>query len=245
MKKSAFISDLIFTFLVIDVFTLCLFRYLGMGLIGAMLLSILCGALASVGIGALLQSKRKSVLLKKSDETKKEKLLVHLALLSDEKKTQFFQNVLSAQRFAKGKLTTENEFYFIKMRFSPITPDEIAVLSRQRTSKQKVLLCSAIEDAAKTLCDKLQIRVLTGNETYTLIKKADALPQTFLGEQSPVNKRKMHLRLCFSKTNSRRFLVGGVLLLLTSLLTPFPYYYLVFGSILLLTAVFIRIFGYA
>jgi hypothetical protein len=39
-------------------------------------------------------------------------------------------------------------------------------------------------------------------------------------------------------------LVAGALVLLTSLITPFPYYYLTFGSLLLLIATLIRFFGY-
>lgn len=94
------------------------------------------------------------------------------------------------------------------------------------------------------LCDTLHIRVWTGKEVYNLIKEADALPKQYLGEPTPQNKRQIRLRLCFAKRNSRRFLVGGCLILLTSLLTPFPYYYLIFGSILLLVAILVRIFGY-
>ncbi len=248
MKKSAFISDLLFTFLLTSVFFLCLFRYLGSSLLLSFLFASLCGVIATLGVGALGQSKRKRQSFTRFESTQKDKLLAHLSLLSDAQKTTLFQNVLSktspVQRFSPLRLTGENTLYFLKLRFSPVCADEIAALSRVKTAKEKVLLCNFIEEEAKTLCETLNIRVWTGNEVYALVKNADALPERYLGEPTPKNKRQIRLRLCFAKRNSRRFLTGGCLILLTSLVTPFPYYYLIFGSILLLIALFVRIFGY-
>ena len=62
--------------------------------------------------------------------------------------------------------------------------------------------------------------------------------------QKAAPKKKKRLRAWFAKSNSRRFLLGGTLILLTSLITPFPLYYIILGSALVLSAVFVRIFGY-
>ncbi len=249
MKKSAFISDLLFTFFTVSIFFLCLFRYLGLHMSLSLLFCILCGGIATFSVGVFSQNKRKRLHLKRFEEGRKNKLLSHLSLLSDAQKTNFFQTVLSqtenVRRFSTLRLTSENTFYFLKIRFSAVTADEIARLSRIKTSKQKILLCNLIDEDAITLCETLGVRVWTGNEIYDLVKSANALPETYLGEPTPKDKRKIRLRVCFSKRNARRFFVGGALLLLTSLITPFPYYYLLFGSILLVTAVCIRIFGYA
>ena len=248
MKKTAFISDLIFTFVLTSVFFLCFFRYLGSSIVLAFFFAILCGSIATFGVSMLGISKRKKFFLKRSDMAQKAKLLTHLSLLSSASKSTFLQNVLSQtdtiKRFSAFRLIGEKKYYFLKIRFSPVTADEIADIARVKTAKEKILLCDTIEENAKTLCDNLNIRVFNGEKVYTLVKEANALPDTYLGESTPQNKRKMRIRICFSKNNSRRFLVGGCLLLLTSLITPFPYYYLVFGSILLLFALFIRIFGY-
>ena len=112
MKKSAFISDLIFTFLAAGIFTLCLFRYLRIDLFPSFLLAVVCGALAACAVGAFLASRRKTHFLKKSDEAQKEKLLLHLCLLSDVQKTNYFYNVLrkqyaEARRFSRLRVATE------------------------------------------------------------------------------------------------------------------------------------------
>lgn len=249
MKRSAFISDIIFAFFCASLFTLCLFRYLGIGLFLAILLAIVCGALTAASVGSFLQSRRRTLFLKKSDEAQKEKLLLHLAFLSDEGKTQFFLERLSApdkpaKRFGRLRVYTEDTFYFLRFSLAPVTSDEVLSIIRLKTNKEKTLLCSKIEESAYALAEKLSIKVLTGEQVYTLVKERNALPETYLGEETAKAKRKRRFHLWFSRGNAKRFLVAAALTLVTALLSPFPYYYLVFGGLLLLSALFIRVFGY-
>lgn len=248
MKRSAFISDIIFAFFVGFLCTLLIFRYVGIGLIAALCLSALCGILTACATFTLLQSKRKTIFLKRSDEAQKSKLLFHLACLSDEEKTTFFQERLSTdnaiKRFSRLRLTSENCFYLLHFSFAPVTADEVAAFSRLKTSKEKVLLCSTIEDNAYALAEKLHVRTLTGNEVYALLKDNDGLPERYLGEENPLEKRKRRLELWFSRKNAKPFLTAAALTLFTAFVSPFPYYYFIFGGILLLTSVLVRIFGY-
>ena len=250
MKKSAFLSDVFFAFFTVGIFTLCLFRYLGLRLVVALLLAAICGVLAAGGVGSLLQSKRKSFFLKKSDEAQKQRLLTHLALLSDERKTQFFLKALSdetsfAKRFGRLRLYTQEAFYFLSFRFAPLSADEVANAARLKTAKRKIFLCAQTDEEALRLSKQLGVEIVTGEAVYSMVKSREALPETYLCDEKKEEKRKRRLHACFAKANGKRFLVGGVLILLTSLLTPFPYYYLVFGSLLLVAAVLIRIFGYS
>lgn len=248
MKKSAFISDLMFTFFSAALFTLCLFRYLKIGFFPALVLAILCGALASFSVGAFLQSKRRTYFLKKSDEAQKEKLLRHLLFLSDEGKTKFFIERLStpdfpAKRFGRLYVYTQDALYNLRFSFTPVSADETLRFSRVNTKKQKILLCNTVDPTARSLAQNLNIQVFTGEQVYAFLKKRDALPQVFLGEEAEP-KRKRRFRLWFSKSNARRFLLAAVLTLVSALVSPFPYYYILFGGILLLSALFLRIFGY-
>lgn len=247
MKRSAFISDIIFAFFVGFLCTLFLFRYVGIRLFPALLLSAVCGILTACAIFTLLQSKRKTLFLKRSDEAQKSKLLFHLACLSDEEKTNFFLQRLSGEnpvkRFNRLRLISEEYFYLIHFTFAPVTADEVAAFSRLKTSKEKVLLCSTIEDNAYALAEKLNVRALTGNEVYAMLKDMDGLPAEYLGEESPDKKRKRRLELWFSRKNAKPFLTAAALTLLTALVSPFPYYYFIFGGILLIISVIIRVFG--
>ena len=247
MKKSAFYSDVLFTFSLTAIFTLCFFRYLKISVTPAFILAVVCGILSATANGAWLQSKRKNLLLKKSDETKKQKLLLHLALLSDGKKTDFFQAHFAksgeVKRFSALRLVTPTAFYFLFFRFKAVTADEVSAVFRFKSNKQKIILCNEADDSAVRLCLRLGVTLLDGTSVYETLKRAQSLPESYLGEEAAQDKRQRRRRLCFAKNNSKRFLISGALVLLSSLFTPFPYYYFIFGSALLLVAIVIRIFG--
>ena len=251
MKKFAFISDLIFTFFVSGLLSLCFFRFLRVGIFLAFLLALLCGFLTTMAIGAILRAKRKNLYLKKSDETQKQKLLFHFALLSEKSLTEFFRDFLT-QKTELGEIKTttrlrlhaKEKLFFLLFPLTPLSVDEILKIAKIKTEKEKILFCSALQADANALCARFGITVKTGDEVYLLLKKANALPDKYLGEELPQVRRKRNFRLWFSKANAKRFLVGGGFILLASLITPFFYYYLLLGAGLLLVALFVRIFGY-
>jgi hypothetical protein len=252
MNKSAFISDLIFTLFISWLFTLCIFRYVGAPLLTALILSVFCGVLCTCALGAFWQNKRKTVLLKRSETAVKEKLDLHLCLLTPPRALDMFYRVFlqteqfeNVQKQGKNRLITKQQLYFFYFRFTPITADDVATIARVFTTKEKVLVCLQLEDAAFQLCHRLGITAQTGEWAYLFLKKHDALPKTFLGDTLKENKRKRTLRLCLAKNNARRFFVGALFILALSLITPFPLYYLLFASLLLITALCIRIFGYS
>ncbi len=249
MKKLAFLSDLIFTLFMSGTVTLFLFRYMGVPLSLSLLLSLVCGLLAALSVGALLKAKRKRLTVKKSDAAGTEKLLLHLALLSDEEKTEYLRDSLSTaeepmKRFGKLRIFTQTQFFFLKFSLTPLSIDEIPNLARLKTGKKKILLCGKIDDDARLLCARLDIEARTGEWLYDRLKQTAALPERYLGDE-PVKKRTAKLKLGFSKRNAKRFLVSGGLILLLSRLTPFYYYYLLLGGLLLFVALFVRIFGQA
>jgi hypothetical protein len=244
MKKFAFLSDVLFSFFVSFLFTLFLFRYMRITLPLAFTLALLCGGLTASAVGAILQTRRKNLYLKKSDEAQKEKLMLHLAILSDEQKTKLFAELLSAKRFGKLKLYTDERFYALRFSLAPVNADEVLAYSRLKTGKPKTILCAKIEESAYKLCQKLGIQVQAGDEVYALFKEKNALPKAYLGEESTEKKYGRRVRLWFSRANAKGFLACAALLLLTALISPFPYYYFVFGGLFLVASVLIRIFGY-
>ncbi len=249
MKKIAFFSDLIFTFSISGIFTLVLFRYLKIPLFLALLLAVLCGGLTALAVSCLTRLRKNKRIVKAKSEEEKQKLLLHLALLSDEEKTEFFKVALSTPddplgRFGRLRLFSKTEFYFLKFSLTPLSADEIPNLARLKTGKNKVLLCAQIEEDALRLCSRLHIEVRTGEWVYDRLREKNALPERFLGDKSDAPNPPKRRRLWFAKRNAKRFLLGGGLILLLSRLSPFTYYYLAAGCILLCASAFIRIFGY-
>lgn len=248
MKKSAFISDVLFYGLLVGTFTLCLFRFLRLRLFTSVMLGGVCGILSACAATSLLMQRRKNFSLKRSEEGKKERLLEHLCLLSDEKKTQLLCSAFSkstqstVRQMGKLRMAGEENFYFLHLKFAPVTADEVASAARWKTGKQRVLVCNLIEENALALGEKLGVRICTGEDIYQAVKTAEELPDKFLGDVAKTPKRRV--RLWLSKRNAKGFFTGGLLLLLSSLFSPFPYYYLVFGGVLFLLAFCVKIFGY-
>ena len=177
----------------------------------------------------------------------KEKLFLHLALCSDEQKTQFFEQLLAldtpVKRFSKLRIYSATAFFQIHCGFLAVTKEDVASFSRLKTGKNKTILCTQIHEDALTLATRLNITTLHADDIFSLVKKHDAFPENFLGEHIPQPKKK-RFHLYFSKQNGKRFFTSGLGLLVLSLFTPFSYYYCIFGCLLLLIALFIRLFGF-
>ena len=103
MKKSAFISDIVFAFLVIFLPAVCLFRYWRFPLAAAAALAALTGAFASLLTYFFLRWKREKLCLKKQDEETRDKLLLHLALQGKEENVKYFAEFFSAHDAEGGK----------------------------------------------------------------------------------------------------------------------------------------------
>ena len=135
--------------------------------------------------------------------------MLHLALLSEDKQTAFFKDAIPSdeplQRFGRLRLYSKEKFYFLNFRLTPVNADDITKYARLKTSKEKILLCSDIDPSSVGLCQKLNIRIKTGEDVYFLLKENGKLPETFLGEVQGESKPKKHLKICLSKRNAKAF----------------------------------------
>ncbi len=242
MKKSAFISDLVFAFSLTFIATLCILRFHRVHFFLALFFAAFIGGGVTLAVYGYLSDKRKKFFLKKSDEAEKEKLLLHLSLLPSRKQKEFFSSRLGG-KIVNGSIELENEILLVDFRFEPLPPDRLGAFIRKKSEKTKKLLCNDLTEESKRLCERFGVQTLVATEVYTLLKEQGVLPKKYFGEESFSEKKKRQFSFWFSKANSKRFLLAGSLVLLTSLVTPFPYYYVVFGSILLTVAALTRIFG--
>lgn len=287
MKKTAFVSDLLFAFFVAFLFALCLFRHLSLSLPLALALAAAVGFVATLPVYAHLRRKSARAARKAEDETNAQNLLLHLALSPAKQNAEYFRTLFTLPDFLKQdplslartasnalpaptapllpnapetpptaayKLRSLSGMYVIDAPAALVFPvftmrpadgDLVAVVIRQKTPKQKLLLCSELTKEARSLSASFGIRTQTGAELYALLKSFSFLPEHY--EYTPLPqpaRRERKKRQWFKKSNSHRFLIGGIMLLTTSFLTPFPRYYLVIGIALLAAATLVRVFGY-
>lgn len=242
MKQLPVAADAVFyaacTFLPI----LCILRYFG----APVWLSILAaGALAiCVGLAVfLLESRtRGKRLLSARQARERDALLLHLALAPARETEELLRRALKKeQRSAQTSGQTPANDAAIEFLFTlePLSADRLASLIRAR-GEQFTLFCSELSPAAEKLTKTFPITVIRGDEVYRLLSETGELPERLLGT-TPRPSRRERLRTLFTRNSAKPFFVSGALLLLMSLFTIFPVYYLVTGSLLLLLSVGLRI----
>lgn len=244
MKKSAFISDLLFAFFALFLPTLCLFRYWRIHLVLSLFLASLCGLCAAVPTFFFLRGKCEKNRAAAKGLAEREQLLFRLTLCDDGELRRLFEKYSKAEAAdgeKEGETEEERENFFL-FTFDPITPDSLLPVLKAKTEKPKRLYCNELSPEAEKLCARFGIRTIAAEGVYRLLKDADDVPVP--PEEEPKKRLKDKPKKWFSKRNSKRFLTGGVLVLVASLASPFPKYYLIFGLALILSAVFIRVFGY-
>jgi hypothetical protein len=188
--------------------------------------------------------------LKKSEALEREKFSLHLALSGNEANAELMKDFflkqdppLEIKRTGKNRLTSANTVFFLFFTVAPVTADEIAPFTRLKTHRKKILLCNKADETAQDVCRRFDIQIQTSESLFTEMKQRGVLPTTYLGDNTQAALKKQKFKLWFAKSNSRRFVLSAVLILLLSRFTPFYYYYLAFAVLLLFTAIFVRIFG--
>ncbi len=251
MKNFRFaeLSDLLFYTACAFVLSLSILRYYG----APLWLSLVCAALITLAAGGIVflllyRSNRKKFLSKKERE-EKEALLLHLTLEQPERVRAALLSALVADGRAahceKDVLSVDGTELVPLFTMEPVGADEIALLLRKYGKEPFSLACNALTADAEKLLTSFGIQALRGEEVYSLFSRTNTTPSPLICGEIPRKTVRQKLRRSFSKGNARPFFVSGALLLIMSLFTFFPLYYVISGGILLFCAVAVRLFGYA
>ncbi len=251
MRKLDFplILDVLFYTVASWFLSLGLLRYYrvstGVAVAFATLLALAVGVLAFL----LIYTKRRKKVLGKKEQESRDALMLHLAL---ERSERIRLTMLEA--FTKdGKnahcegdaLSVDGVPVVPLFTMQPVSADAVAKLIRDFGSDPFTLACNALTPEAEKLLRSFGKTAMCANEIYALYSRTDAAPATLICGEIPRKSIRNSLRRAVSKKNARPFFISGALLLIMSLFTFFPLYYLITGSVLLVSSVCIRAFGYA
>lgn len=251
MKKLDFplIADVLFYGASAFFLSLGLLRYARLSLALAVTIAVLFAL--STGLVAFLliaRTHRKKSLPKKERE-RREALLLHLALEREERVRALLLTALCAdgkEAHCEGdELCLEGERLVPRFTMQPVSADEIARLLRAHGEDSFTLACNTLSPEAEKLLASFGRKVLRGDDIFELFERTETAPEKLICGNIPRRTAKQKWRSGFSKKNARPFFVSALLLLIMSLFTFFPVYYLISGGILLGCAVTVRIFGYA
>ena len=249
MKKFVFsvYSDTVFVAIVTFIFGFALFRFYLRSFALSLTLAILTAAAVAVLVFLRAQYKVNKKFLKLSDEKEIAKLAFHLALDSQDNNIERIYAALFAQNdCAKRKdnaVIVNNDVYHFAFRLEPVRADEIANLIRCGGARQKILMTADVTPEAQKLADAFGITIQRAADVYLLLKETNNLPETYILAEKMKTGWKDKLRFRIQKPMYKGYLLAGVSLLIFSLFTYFPVYYLVSGGILLCAAVAVRFFG--
>lgn len=260
MKKSAYYSDLFFTFSLTAFCALFLLRFLGVGLLLSLLPSTALGTLSAFLLSVRLKKRQQVFALKKSEEQEKETLFFYLGLAEQTEIKTFLEPrlpllsktlsreseepSLENQPAPAGTIPCDGFFFLPLFLFRELNADDIANSAKAlRGLPNAVLLCDKLSKDGVTLCEKLSLKTIQGDFIYRVLKDGDSLPKELpLKLNAP--KRISRRALCFAKSNSKRFFKSGILLSFCSFFTPYSVYYTVVACLFFTLSAFVRIFGY-
>lgn len=229
--------------------TLGLLRYFRLPTGICISVSLILALAVGGGVFLLLDGRHRKQALGKHEQEEREALMLHFTLEKDER----VRAALLAAYLADGKdahcegdaLQVDGVAVIPLFTMQPVSADAVARLIREYANAPFLLACNALTPEAESLLASFGKQSVSGTEIYTLLKRTDTLPSPMICGEIPRMTAKKRLRRAFSKKNARPFFVSGLMLLIMSLFTFFPVYYLVTGSILMISAVFIRAVGYA
>ena len=218
-------------------------------------LSLLVASLIAASLAALfyfLSGKRSaSKLLKSEDSKRAEEIMRHFAVTKECKTVDFFMDLFKALGHTcenKGKfiaLTDIDTDVFFSFSFEPLGVSEILSVYRNYGGEHKTVIFTAQKNPSvdKYMPSLINLEIVTCGEIYSYMKKAQLFPEIDKVKTSTQKKYKIFFKNILAREKSKKFAFFGFSMLFFSLIVPFPLYYLIMGSLLLIVAFSCRIFG--
>ncbi len=243
------IADALFYAVCAGLLTLGLLRYFRVPLAAAIPLAV--GFFLATGciLTLIFYARRKKKLFTKREREEREALMLHLALEKEERVraallAAFLADGKSAHCSADG-VDVDGKLVIPLFTMQPVSADDVARLLRAHGNAPFTLACNALTPEAEKLLLSFGRDTMCADEIYTLFTRTGTTPSPLICGEIPRKTARQKLRRTFAKENARPFFVSGALLLIMSLFTLFPTYYLITGGILLCSSALIRALGYA
>ena len=132
-----------------------------------------------------------------------------------------------------------------RFTMQPLSADETARILRAYGREKLTILCNALTPEAEKLAASFGVRVMRKDDIFALFTRTETTPSPLILAELPRKSIKRTFRRIVSKKSARPFFVSGILLLIMSLFTFFPIYYLISGCVLTSLAILVRFFGFS
>lgn len=184
----------------------------------------------------------------KSDKKQLKNILAALEIMPDNELIALFSALFTKAEIPhetkKDRIVTEHTSYFFD--FNSITDRKTACekIRKSKTRKTALFLAKATDDLINLESERKDIfRIIDANDLFKLIKKYQAVFPAVCFEQTFGEKVKRFKVLFFTKKRAVTLCFSSALLLFFSMFSFYPFYYRLFGFILLVLAILCLIFG--
>ncbi len=141
-----------------------------------------------------------------------------------------------------NEICTENAHTWVLFSFKDADADDLAPALRAEGENKCVYACG-FTDEAKKLAAAFGIALKDAGDAFALAKECGRLPEKLLAPPAAAGGLRKKLAFRVRREAWRGYLFSGSFLLVFSLMTVFPVYYIVTGGLLLAAAVLVRLFG--
>lgn len=232
-------------FLIITIFTLTLIwiNYYIHNLTTSILAStiiIICVCIVIYSYKYITQKKAKSINLINNE---KDILKNHMIFSSNWENFQTISSVFALNEATptneKNHYTTPEKDIFILLNSENISKESIENCLKNREHNKLDIYCTNCSEVP--LIDNLEINIITFDEIFEKIHSSNNQPfQYYRLLKTPKLRLSSILRIILSKDRSRGYLGFGILVMISSLFSPFHNYYIIIGTMLLLLAIYSR-----
>ena len=193
-----------------------------------------------------LKNKRIKAVYKKDEEKLKDKIIAQLCFMTAQKQTTelskaYMLTGAKLNRLPFGTVVDDKMVIVPLFTFNTVTPQDLLEVKRKVKSNLPITVFGvSFDDSAKNFALKLGITLKTESDAYDLFKSANYYPEIKIELNESKQSVKTFLREFLSKRNVKNYFLTGFMLLFLAFFTPFKIYYILFGCILLVFAVFVK-----
>ena len=193
------------------------------------------------------KNKKNNLQLKLSQQSDAEQMF--LSLLLDRNPLDFYYNLFQTRHQTVIKKTNylivkthdnKNLLFHPFLKLSPLTEDDLISISKLDKKIDKIMIICNLKSAS---CNdyiskiKTPIEIFDKYQTYShLYQEYDFFP-VITREEKIKTSFKSRLKIIFSKSKIKGYVLAGLIVLISSIYSPFSLYYKIIASLLFLFAI--------
>ena len=171
------------------------------------------------------------------------KLAAHLAVSAPEEARKLFAECFENCKLDGEYALTNGKIYLCDFKLEPVRADSLLPLLRLQTEEKKCLACGAATSECAALAESFGIEIVSAEAIYSMLESRGKLPESYLCEQKGRTRFIAKVRSRFTRRLCLPAFWSGAALMFFSYFTYYPWYYIAFGTALLILCAAAAVFG--